>query len=127
MDNCIFCKIVKGDIPSYTIYEDEIVKCFLDINPVNDGHALIIPKKHYTNLDDIDLDTLNHIMKVAKDIKKKLDEKLNMGGLRLFQNNGSVQEVKHFHLHLVPSNGNDIELITNTNKKDVKEVFDLLK
>ena len=127
MDNCIFCKIVKGDIPSYTIYEDEIVKCFLDINPVENGHVLIIPKKHYKDFDEIDLETLNHIMRVAKDIKKKIDEKLNPKGLRLLQNNGVVQEVKHFHLHLIPSNGKDITLIPNNNKMDVKDVFDLLK
>ena len=54
MDNCIFCKIVKGEIPSYTIYEDEIVKCFLDINPLSTGHTLIVPKKHFRDAFDID-------------------------------------------------------------------------
>ena len=55
MENCIFCKIIKGDIPSYTIYEDDIVKVFLDVNPMSPGHMLIIPKKHFENLDDIDI------------------------------------------------------------------------
>ena len=64
--DCIFCKIIKGDIPSYTIYEDDIVKVFLDVNPMSPGHMLIIPKKHFENLDDIDIDTLTHINKIAK-------------------------------------------------------------
>ena len=63
--DCIFCKIIKGDIPSYTIYEDDIVKVFLDVNPMSPGHMLIIPKKHFENLDDIDIDTLTHINAVS--------------------------------------------------------------
>ncbi len=100
--NCIFCKIVAGEIPSYTLYEDEVVKVFLDTNPDVDGHTLIIPKKHYQDLFDIDDDTLMHIMKVAKKIDKLLKDKLNTDGLTLVQNNGLKQEVKHFHLHLKP-------------------------
>ena len=120
MDNCIFCKIIKGDIPSYTIYEDEIVKVFLDINPINVGHTLIIPKTHYKDLDDIDLNTLNHIMEVSKKIKFRIEEKLNPDGIRLVQNNGILQEVKHYHLHLIPSYKENKNL-------SVEEVFDLLK
>ena len=59
--DCIFCKIVNGDIPSYTIYEDDLVKAFLDVNPEANGHTLLIPKNHYTNLCDIDIELLNHI------------------------------------------------------------------
>ena len=59
--DCLFCKIISGDIPSNTIYEDEIVKVFLDINPTSNGHCLIVPKKHYTNIEDIDLETLKYI------------------------------------------------------------------
>jgi len=64
--DCIFCKIINNEIPSFTIYEDDIVKVFLDISPSSNGHSLIIPKKHYTNLVDIDMDTLTHINKVTK-------------------------------------------------------------
>lgn len=120
MDNCIFCKIVKGDIPSYTIYEDEIVKVFLDINPLKEGHTLIIPKTHYKDLDDIDQNTLNHIMEVAKKIKLRIEERLNPDGIRLLQNNGVLQEVKHYHLHLIPT-------YKETKGLSVQEVFDLLK
>ena len=81
---CIFCKIVNNESPSYTIYEDEILKVFLDINPSSDGHLLIIPKKHFTNLSDIDLDTLNHINKVSKNMYKLLKEKLALLNLYKF-------------------------------------------
>ena len=79
--DCIFCKIIKGDIPSYTIYEDDIVKVFLDVNPMSPGHMLIIPKKHFENLDDIDIDTLTHINEIAKKMHILLKEKLNERGL----------------------------------------------
>lgn len=109
--NCIFCKIIEGEIPSYTIYEDEIVKVFLDVNPNSNGHTLIIPKKHYQDLFDIDDNTLIHIMKIAKKIKALLEKKLHIDGITLIQNNGDVQEVKHYHLHLKPYYNEKQELI----------------
>lgn len=100
--NCIFCKIINREIPAKIVYEDDIVIAFLDVNPDSNGHTLIIPKKHYTDLVDIDDKTLSHIMSTARDLKKLLEEKLNIDGLTLIQNNGAVQEVKHYHLHLKP-------------------------
>lgn len=117
--NCIFCKIIEGEIPSYTIYEDDIVKCFLDINPVNTGHLLIIPKEHTLDITTISDDTLMHIKKIALDLKKLVEEKLNCDGVTFIQNNGISQEVKHFHLHLIPKYEKD-------KKIDVKEVFEIL-
>lgn len=109
--DCIFCKIVKGEIPSYTVYEDDVVKAFLDASPDANGHTLIVPKKHYKDLFDIDNDTLIHIMDVARKLDKTLREKLNTDGLTLVQNNGLYQEVKHFHLHLKPQyKGNPTKL-----------------
>ena len=119
--NCIFCKIVNGEIPSYTIYEDELVKAFLDTNPDVNGHTLIVPKKHYQDLFDIDENTLMHIMNVAKKIDKQLREKLNTNGLTLVQNNGLKQEVKHFHLQLKPQYKNEGK------KLSPKEIYDILK
>ena len=119
--DCIFCKIINGDIPSYTIYEDDFVKCFLDINPDSNGHTLIIPKKHYVCLDDIDNYTLINIMKIARNLKKELEEKLNIDGLTLIQNNGDVQEVKHYHLHLKPYYNDSKE------KLSVEDVYNMLK
>lgn len=118
--NCIFCKIINGEIPSYKIYEDEVVYAFLDVNPDSMGHTLIIPKKHYQDLTDIDSTTLNRILEVAKLLKLRLEERLNCDGLTLVQNNGEVQEVKHYHLHLKP-------YYLNKKSKDIKEVYELLK
>ena len=127
--DCIFCKIVKGEIPSYTIYEDEIVKVFLDINPVSNGHCLIIPKKHFENIIDIDLETLSHIDKVTKKLYPILKEKLYCLGITRTQNNEYGQEVKHYHLHLIPRyNGDDINFKADKKElKDVKEVYNKLK
>ena len=66
MNDCVFCKIIKGEIPSYTIFEDDVVKVFLSIDPISNGHALVVPKKHYKDFTDIDLDTLSHINQVSK-------------------------------------------------------------
>lgn len=100
--DCIFCKIANGEINSNKIYEDDKVFAFLDINPDSDGHTLIIPKKHFQDLDDIDEKTLTQIFRVAKKIKLELEDKLGCEGMSLLQNNGYVQEVKHYHLHLKP-------------------------
>lgn len=119
--DCVFCKIISNEIPSYTIYEDDVVKCFLDINPDSNGHTLIIPKKHYNNLFDIPSDTLMHIFDVAKDLGELLEKRLHTDGLTLIQNNGDIQEVKHFHLHLKPYYKNNQEIT------DVKNIYELLK
>ena len=100
--DCVFCKIIAGEIPAYTIYEDEVVKAFLDVNPDVNGHVLVIPKKHYVDLYDIDAETLMHIMKIAKKLDGVLRSKLGSEGVTLVQNNGLLQEVKHYHLHLKP-------------------------
>ena len=128
--DCLFCKIINGDIPCFKIYENEDVLAFLDINPDADGHTLIIPKKHFTDLDDIDLKTLESINKAAKEIKKILEEKLGCNGISLLQNNGSCQEVKHYHLHLKPfyEGIKTIEMKKYPeNIKDPKEIYDILK
>lgn len=116
----IFCKIANNEIPSYTLYEDKIVKVFLDISPNHNGHTLIIPKKHYENFFDIEEETLHYIFKIAKDISKLLKEKLNYDGISLSQNNGLGQEVKHYHLHLIPKYHNEEKL-------SVEEIYNKLK
>lgn len=127
---CLFCKIINADIPCYKIYENDYVLAFLDINPDSDGHTLIIPKKHFTDLDDIDENTLSEIFKAAKLIKQMLEEKLGCEGIVLGQNNGFVQEIKHYHLHLKPyyKNKISIEMIKHNELiKDVKEIYEILK
>ena len=128
--DCIFCKIINGDIPCLKIYEDDLVLAFLDINPDSDGHTLIIPKKHFTDLDDIDLETLNRINEVSKKLKKELEEKLGCEGISLLQNNGFVQEVKHYHLHLKPyyKGKVSIEMVKHPELVgDPKEIYETLK
>lgn len=112
----IFCKIVKGEIPSKKLYEDELVMVILDVNPTSNGHSLVIPKEHYQDFFDIKREALEHIMDVAKEMAIKLEEKLGCEGMTLIQNNGISQEVKHFHLHLVPK-------YNNSKKMDIDEVF----
>ncbi len=102
MKDCIFCKIINNEIPSMKIYEDDIILAFLDVNPDSDGHTLIIPKTHYKDINDIPDDVLLHIYKTSKKIMKLLQNKLNCDGFSLLQNNGDVQEVKHYHLHIKP-------------------------
>ncbi len=119
--DCIFCKIINGDIPSYTLFEDDEIKVFLDVNPLANGHALIVPKKHYTDLFDIPNDLLIHIMEIAKKMDKLFKEKLGSEGLTLIQNNGLPQEVKHFHLHLKPAYSSKQELV------NVEDVYNQIK
>lgn len=129
MEDCIFCKIIKGEIPSMTIYEDDIVKVFLDINPTTNGDTLIVPKKHIENMLDLDDKTLSHIHKISKDIYSVLKEKLNIDGLTLVQNNFYGQEIKHYHVHLIPRYKNDdVKQLSNKEiLKEVKEVFNQIK
>lgn len=118
--DCIFCKIINKDIPSYTIYEDEIVKVILDINPDSPGHSLILTKKHFTNIEDIDTNTLSYVMNIAKNIYNLILEKLNADGITLIQNNGLPQDIKHFHLHLKP-------MYLKKPNLNLEEVYNILK
>ncbi len=103
-DNCIFCKLANGDIPTNSIYEDEDFNVILDAGPAMKGHALILPKQHYANLYEIDEDVLAKAAKLAKRVVTKETEVLGADGYNLVQNNGEVagQTVFHFHLHLIP-------------------------
>ena len=115
--DCVFCKIVNKEIPSYKIYEDDKVMAFLDINPYAPGHTLIIPKEHTLDFETIDEKVLMEILGVAKKISKQVTKKLKAPGYTLIQNNGFVQEVKHFHLHMIPKYKKKIDM-------DVKEVYE---
>lgn len=110
MKDCLFCDIVNNKKDSYTLFEDDVVKVFLDVFPNSVGHTLIIPKKHFLDLDDISIDVLSHIMAVSKDIKKLLDNKLKPNSIVLVQNNGEEQNIKHYHLHLIPKYDNKLDL-----------------
>ena len=124
--DCLFCKIIKGEIPSRTVYEDSLVKVFLDINPSTNGDMLIVPKKHYENIFDINDKLLTHINKVIKELYVLLRDKLGIDGLTLVQNNGFGQDIKHFHVHVTPRYTND-NLKTVKNEDilvDIDDVFE---
>lgn len=116
--NCLFCKIINGDISAFKIYEDDIVIAFLDINPKSNGHTLIIPKKHFEDFTELDNETILHIYDITKIIVKRLEEKLNITGFNINSNYLDTQEIKHFHLHIIPSDKNNI--------KDINEVYNIL-
>ena len=103
-DNCIFCKIANGEIPSRTLYEDESFRVILDLGPATQGHALILPKEHYADLFALPQETAADAMKLAKKIAKAQKSALKADGLNLVQNNGTAagQTVGHFHIHLIP-------------------------
>ena len=128
-DNCIFCKIIKGEIPSYTVYETEDVKAFMDINPMAKGHLLVIPKNHYTNLFDIDNETLRKIDEAIREIYPKLKEKIGAEGVTRLQNNELGQEVKHYHMHLIPRYTGDsiVETVNQEAKNNLEETFKKLQ
>lgn len=124
--NCLFCEIIKGNIPSNTIYEDDVVKVFLDINPNTNGHCLVIPKKHVVTINEVDDELMIHILKVIKDIHKLYKEKLNIEGLTITQNNDLGQEVKHLHFHLIPRYSDDNWSMTY-NQEILKEPNEIYK
>jgi len=104
MDDCIFCKIVKGDIPCFKIYEDEKVLAFLDINPLSKGHTLVLPKQHYVNILDLPKELYLHMSKIVKMVADNINEKYKPEGIIINQNNGSRagQEILHAHIHIKP-------------------------
>jgi histidine triad (HIT) family protein len=112
MEDCIFCKIVNGDIPCTKVYEDEKVLAFADINPINTGHTLIIPKNHAENIWEISGDDLGAIHLASIKVAKAMREALNSAGIAFLQLNGRAvnQVVMHYHLHLVPRNADDPKL-----------------
>ena len=103
-DDCIFCKIAAGEIPSRKIYEDSDLIAIMDLNPTSKGHSLIIPKEHCTNIYDIDEDIAAKVMKTAKKLATKMTVALNCDCFNLLQNNGETagQTMFHFHMHLIP-------------------------
>ena len=107
--NCIFCKIANGDIPSATLYEDNDFRVILDLGPAAKGHALILPKEHFANLYELPDEIAAKALVLAKKMASKLTEILKCDGFNVVQNNGvcAGQTVFHFHIHLIPRYEND--------------------
>ena len=106
---CIFCKIVNKEIPSYTIYEDNICVAFLDLSQANIGHTLVVSKKHYNNTLDITESDASHIFSIVPKITKKISEVLNIKDFNILNNCGKEagQTIDHFHIHIIPRLPND--------------------
>ena len=128
-NNCIFCKIAAGEIPSKTLYEDEQFRVILDLGPATKGHALIIPKNHYANLYEIPDDVAGDAMKLAKKMATVMTEKLECDGFNLVQNNGELagQTVFHFHIHLIPRYKEDGQVLGWKGKDTTPEELEEIK
>ena len=128
MEDCIFCKIIKGELPSKSIYEDDLINIIMNINPATNGHLLVLPKNHVENMIDTPNEIITHSMDVIRKIYPSLKEKLNCKGLTIAQNNELGQEIKHYHIHLVPRYENDL-VEFNYNKdmiSNLDEIYDIL-
>lgn len=111
-NDCVFCAIAAGEIPSFKVYEDELVLAYLDINPFSEGHTLVIPKAHTTGLLDTPEETLAVLLARVKKVAAHLKTALGCDGFHILQNNGAAagQTVGHIHFHIVPRrNGDPIE------------------
>ncbi len=134
-DNCIFCKLANGDIPTRTIYEDESFRVFLDAAPATKGHALIVPKDHAANLYELPDETAAKTLVLAKKMATHMTEKLGCDGFNIVQNNGEIagQTVFHFHMHLIPRFKDDANMDrfvwnpTSPSDEELDAVQELLK
>lgn len=128
-DNCIFCKIANGEIPSRTVYEDEDFRAILDLGPATKGHTLILPKDHAANLMELPEETAKKVLPLAGKIAAMLKDRLGCDGINLVQNNGEIagQTVMHFHLHVIPRYVNDGQNIlwkpTSPSAEELDEVL----
>ncbi|MCL5126137.1 MAG: HIT family protein [Deltaproteobacteria bacterium] len=108
-DDCIFCKIVKGQIPCVKVFEDEKALAFMDIAPLNQGHILVIPKNHYETILDIESESYGWLAKITSKISVAIQKSVNPDGINIMQLNGKAanQVVPHLHIHIVPRNYGD--------------------
>lgn len=128
MDNCLFCKIINGEVPSHKIYENEYVYAFLDIFPNADGHTLVIPKKHFENYAQTEEIYLKEIAVAKKLIAKQLEEKLSPVGFNFVSNMGSeaFQVVFHYHEHIIPKYVKDDGYKPTVNKVNLTDDLSLV-
>lgn len=132
-ENCIFCKIANGEIPSATLYEDDDFRVILDLGPASKGHALILPKEHYPNLYELPDEMAGKAMVLAKKMITELTGILNCDGYNVVQNNGETagQTVFHFHMHLIPRyEGDQVGLgwkMGTLSEEDKNEILEKIK
>ncbi|WOO87613.1 HIT family protein [Mollicutes bacterium LVI A0039] len=123
--DCIFCKILNGDIPKRSIYEDDVCEVIMDAFPATDGHVLIVLKEHVESLDQASDETVAHVAKVSKRISSVIKASLNPDGLTTVENSGLLQEIPHAHIHLIPTyeNQRGLEFTTKANGEDIDAKF----
>ncbi len=132
MEDCIFCKIVNGAVPSMKVYEDEFTLAFMDIAADVDGHICVIPKKHFESILDCDNETLTYLMDAVKNVSEHLTHNCGYEGVNLLNASGKAadQSVPHFHIHIIPRKTND-GLDTWPKlpgaKEEIKAVFERIK
>ncbi|WP_367343613.1 HIT family protein [Methanomethylovorans sp.] len=129
---CIFCKIISGSIPSYKVYEDELVLAFLDIYPCSEGHTVVLPKKHIERFTDLDVKDASDLFASVHKISKGLCKAFDLHGMNIGMNVGEVagQSIPHVHVHIIPrkegDGGGSMHSIVKTNP-DTKNLADLVK
>lgn len=128
MENCIFCKIVQKDIPGKIIYEDDVCLAFLDLSQTTDGHTLVIPKKHYKNILEVNDETLTHLIVVTKKLANKIVKNLNANGVNILTNANEIagQTVMHFHIHIIPRYNQDDKIEINFTDRSNDVNLDLM-
>ncbi len=122
MTDCIFCRIVRNELPSHKVYEDENVLAFLDINPLSPGHTLVIPKRHATDIFELEGEDAGALMRGAQKVARALIETIRADGINLLNSNkmAAGQVVFHYHMHIIPRFENDgVRLFTPERKHDV--------
>lgn len=129
---CVFCKIISGEYSSSKIYEDDKVLAILDLSQATLGHTLVMPKEHYENIFDLELETAKHLFSVVKNICNHYQKVIpNLKGINLLNNNGGKagQTVMHYHMHIIPRYEDDdlVEMKFTEHKLDLKELSEKLK
>lgn len=125
---CIFCKIVTGDVPCFKLYEDDQTIAFMDINPANEGHTLVIPKEHWEDVYAISPELLAATVQTVQKIARAVNQTLNPDGINLVQANGkgAAQSVQHFHMHILPRRvGDELKLNWGLRPGDMDAVKDV--
>jgi histidine triad (HIT) family protein len=129
-EDCIFCKVLAGELPGERIYEDDHAVAVMDINPWTRGHAVVIPRKHAANLFEIEDDELAHVAQAAKQVATSMRDNLGCDGVNLLQSNGAVawQTIFHLHIHVIPRYEDDpLELPTRPQPADPDELAEVAK
>ena len=132
MSDCIFCKIISGDIPSWKVFEDEWTFAFMDVAKDVDGHILVVPKTHAKNILDCDEETLAHVMNTVKRISNHLVNRCGYAGVNLLNASDECagQSVPHFHIHIIPRKPNDaIDAWPHFSgaKQEIEDVFNAVR